>query len=883
MLEPKLESLPDLQLDAAAADRIPLAATRLEGEPRRGTVVSALLTLLFAATLMAGATLLFLVQPMIAKMTLPLLGGTPAVWNTCMVFFQALLLAGYLYAHLLSRFLTVRRQALVHAAVLLLPLLSLPIAIGRDWVPPGEASPIPWLLGLLAVAVGLPFFVVSTTAPLLQKWFSQTGSRSARDPYFLYAASNLGSLAALLAYPWLLEPTYRLAEQSEGWALGYVAFAWLALLCVPASWFLADHRPAAAPAPDHDNLMTGAARPTLAPVRWVFLACLPSSLLLGVTTYVSTDIASIPLLWVIPLGLYLLTFIVAFSGWSPRIHASVVRLAPLLALVLLFTMVSGIKPSLEMAIGLHLGVFTVVALACHGELARTRPPARYLTGFYLWLSLGGVLGGLINAVAAPLLLVNVLEYPLALALACLLLPAAARQENTLGFWALSRFCVGLMLSVIAVSFLARGTLEFALSFPGLPFDELYREASAFLSVWVNLCLLNTNGLSAALGVPAAVFETALCGLLAAAALLYVFQRVSGRGERAMDLWLPAALGVFAIGCVSISGVNLDNVFRIDGGIGSVGELLHRLVAFGAPPLLLVLFLHRPVRFALGLIALLLGSTFCEFLSGTVIHRERSFYGVHTVQRNPYDQTMQLTHGTTLHGKQFMEPKLRREPLTYYHRTGPIGQVFEAVHAGGRKPRVGVVGLGTGTQAAYGRSGQAFTFYEIDPAVVSIAENPRYFTFLADARRRGVDLKIVLGDARIRLTEAPDHSFDLLVVDAFSSDAIPAHLLTKEALLLYRKKLAPGGVLAFHISNRYLDLEPVLGNLASHLGMVGVHQHDLDMTAPGKSSSIWVALARAPEDLAALKEKHGERWRPLRNDPNLSLWTDDFHNLWEIRK
>jgi len=341
--------------------------------------------------------------------------------------------------------------------------------------------------------------------------------------------------------------------------------------------------------------------------------------------------------------------------------------------------------------------------------------------------------------------------------------------------------------------------------------------------------------------------------------------------------------VFAVSCVLLSGIGLDNVFRIDGGITSWGELLSRLTAFGPAALLVLLFLHRPVRFALGLTSLLLASTFCEFLSGAVLYRERSFFGVHTISLNPTDGTIQLTHGTTLHGKQFLDPQRRGEALTYYHRTGPIGQVFDAVDAALAMPRVAVVGLGTGTQACYAQSGQSFTFYEIDPTVVRIAENPRYFTFLADARQRGADVKIALGDARLRLAEASDAAYELLVIDAFSSDAIPAHLLTEQAITLYRRKLAPGGLIAFHISNRYLDLAPVLGNLAEHMGLAGLYQRDADSVASGKTGSIWVVLAERPGDFAVLLDRHGAKWQLLAGRAGLSLWTDDFYNLLEIRK
>ncbi len=373
-----------------------------------------MLLIVYATTIFLTASLLFVVQPMFARMVLPLLGGSPAVWNTCLVFYQAALLAGYLYSHATTSWLGVRRQAALHVGLVLLPLLLLPIGIPSGWTPPAAASPIPWLLALLAVAVGLPFFVVSTTSPLLQKWFAGTGHPSAGDPYFLYAASNLGSMLGLLGYPVLLEPRLRLAEQSRLWSGGYLLLLVFTLACAVLLW----RSPVPALADPSRERLTGlAARRRL---RWVLLALVPSSLMLSVTTFISADVEAIPLLWVIPLAIYLLTFVLVFARRPLVPHALVVRVLPIALLALVVVLVKRANQPLLLIMGLHLGAFFVAAMVCHGELARDRPPPAHLTEFYLWLSVGGVLGGVFNALVAPLVFDSVAEYPLTVVLACLL-------------------------------------------------------------------------------------------------------------------------------------------------------------------------------------------------------------------------------------------------------------------------------------------------------------------------------------------------------------------------------------------------------------------------------------------------------------------------------
>ncbi len=724
----------------------------------------------FSLTLFVSAFLLFSIQPMFAKMVLPFLGGTPAVWNTCLVFFQAALLGGYAYAHFSTARLGVRRQARWHLGLLLLPLLVLPIRIPHHWVPPTEANPIPWLLGLMGVAVGLPFFVVSTSAPLLQTWFAQTRHPSADDPYFLYAASNGGSLLALLSYPILIEPRFRLVTQGWMWAIGYTALILLITACGVIVW-----RSQAGSTEDaHGSAVHSSAAHQGKHITlnqrawWVMLSLVPSSLLLGVTRYLSTDVAAIPLLWVIPLAVYLLTFILVFAKRPPIPHALMVRAMPLVILPLAILMVSNTTRSVWLLIPLHLLMFFVVAMVCHGELANDRPSASHLTDFYLCLSIGGVLGGLFNALLAPLLFTTVLEYPLAMVLACLLRPATPPQTMR----------------------------------------------------------PRTNWL---------------------------------------DWAMPVALGALVVGLALVIKVS-----DIDSRVMRLGLLC-------APPALICYaFRYRPIRFGLAIgVFLFVGMFFAQGWEN-ILYSERSFFGVYRIMRNgPYHE---LTNGTTLHGAQSLDPARRREPLTYYHPTGPLGDIFAAF--AGETPTlksVAVIGLGTASTACYASPGQAWTFYEIDPTVKRIATDPNFFTFVRDCLEQ---FHVVLGDARLSLARAPNKAYDLITVDAFSSDAIPVHLITQEALLLYLSKLADGGLVAFHTSNRYLRLPVVLANLAARNGLICIGRHD-DQVSPaqfehGKTTSEWVVIARRMEDVKRLSRY--STWQRLPGQRDTPIWTDDFSNL-----
>ena len=638
----------------------------------------------YAATLFVGACLLFLVQPMVSKMILPHLGGSPSVWNTCMCFFQAVLLLGYAYAHWLATRFGGLAQAAIHAVVLAVAVLFLPFDLTAQ-VPPADSSPVPWLITRLATTVGPPFFAISATAPLLQRRFSRTDHPAAADPYFLYAASNAGSLLALLAYPFFIEPALPLSQQSRDWSFGLGVLALGIALC----WVgYRRHMTSIA------VVTETAPRPTAADrLRWTAYAFVPSSLLLAVTAYITTDLASAPLFWVVPLALYLATFIVAFSRHPLLPHGLMLRLQPLL--IILVVILSLVFQSVWLLL-LHLACFFVVAMVCHGELARSRPNARDLTEFYLWISLGGVLGGLFNALLAPVLFPDIWEYPLMLVAACAIRSTepAAGAADTRGGWRADLLWPALLLS----------------------------------------------------------------GLLALVLL----------GD--LPTWLV-------------------------------------LAAAAATALVLVKFSERRWRFVLGVAAFLL---FVQLLSsGETLATTRSFFGVNRVRLMEAGAVRILQHGTTAHGVESTRPGEAATPLGYYHREGPFGRFFAALEGRG-VARIGVVGLGAGSLACYAQPGQSWTFHEIDPAVENLARDRRFFHLLEAC---GNQPRVVLGDARLTLAGVPDRGYDLIVIDAFSSDAIPLHLLTREAVALYQKKLAPGGIVLFHISNRYLDLLPVIAGLA----------------------------------------------------------------------
>ena len=729
--------------------------------------------ILYGVTIFIGAALLFVVQPMVGRLVLPLLGGSPAVWNATMVFYQFVLLAGYAYAHFATKWLGWRRQAVLHIAVLLVPLLALPVVVPRGWIPPTTQNPIPWLLGLLTVAVGLPFFAVSTTSPLLQRWFSASGHRDAADPYFLYAASNCGSLLALLSYPVLIEPRLRLGEQSRWWTVGYGALVVLVAVCGFQVWRkgrkdasvseIAD-APERVPPRNLTEQLTARRR-----WRWILLAFVPCSLMLSVTTYITSEIAPIPLLWVIPLAIYLLAFVLVFARrqWLP--HRWMVRVLPFAVAAVAFTLVGRVLELVPLLIGLHLVCQFVVSMVCLGELANDRPSAVHLTQFYLWVSLGGVLGGMFNALLAPVIFSSVAEYPVTLVLACWLAPT-----------------------------------------------------------------LTT--------------------------------RPSQSPRRLFDFALPVVIGLIA--------ANLAVLLR---GVTNWPVALTKALMYGVPLVLCLAVLRRPRRFALSVGCVFVSCSLVVGYQDRTLRVVRSFFGISRISLDPTGRFHWLMHGNTIHGIQSLDPDRRDEPLGYFTRTSPFGQAFGAL-AAPAKQRVGVVGLGAGTLACYAGRGERWTFYEIDPVVERIARDPRYFTYLEDSP---ADVDVVLGDARLSLQKTADGQFGTLVLDAYNSDTIPLHLITREALALYLRKLAPDGALIFHISNRHLRLERVLGVLAQNAGLICLAKGESSPSflTTGKLSSKWVVMARSPATLGRLM--FDPKW--LQPPPHLKtkLWTDDYASVFSV--
>jgi SAM-dependent methyltransferase len=729
---------------------------------------------LYALTIFTSAALLFLAQPMFARMLLPLLGGSPAVWATAMVFYQAILLAGYAYAHASSRLLGVRKQAMIHIAVLSTPLVLLPFAVPPGWVPPAEENPVPWVLGLMSIAIGLPFFAVSATSPLLQKWFADSGNSRAKDPYFLYVASNVGSILALLSYPIFFEPHFRLSQQTWIWTFGYYVFVVLMIGCAIRLWLTPTPVVAMPEPPPGWSRPPVVMSPTPPPARqrwrWFLLSMVPSSLLLGVTSYLSSEIAVVPLMWVVPLALYLLTFIIAFSRRRWVTRATLSRVLPLLLapVVMLFAM-HATQP-IGLIVALHLGVFFVAALLCHCQLSDERPLPVHLTEFYLWLSIGGVAGGIFNALLAPMLFNSILEYPLMLGVVCIV---GMQGEGNLPWWKM----------------------------------------------------------------------------------------------RLIDVVWPVTIAVLTVALVlGVQSLSLESKAGIVGMGFSIGSLGCYFLS------------RRPLRFVLSAVGILWAGQLYQGELGQGLYAERSFYGVHRVTLDPTGDYHLMIHGQTLHGMQSLDVTRRGEALSYYHRTGPIGEVLDLYgRAAGKK--IGVVGLGAGTLAAYAQPGQEWTYFELDPVVAKLANDQRFFTYLFDAQ---ADVDLVMGDARLSLMEEPDNRFDLIVLDAYSSDAIPVHLVTREALRLYLHKLAPGGRLVFHISNLHLDLEPVFANLARDARLVSFTRDDTtlspELLASGKSPSVWLIMARRASDLEQLTTD--KRWQPSRGDKN-AVWTDDYSSVLSV--
>ncbi|MCB9991742.1 MAG: hypothetical protein H6867_10315 [Rhodospirillales bacterium] len=717
----------------------------------------------YAVTLLLSAFLLFAIQPMFGKMILPLLGGAPAVWNTAMLFFQALLLAGYAYAHATTKFLTVRMQALLHLALLVLFFFVLPIAIPEDWAPPADNDNLVfWQLSLMTAVAGGPFFVLAASAPMLQRWFSHTPHSDAGNPYFLYAASNLGSMTALLLYPFVFEPLWPTSIQSLNWSWGYGALIAMIALSALLVWKNGNVREHPQTGPDTETI-TMKRR-----LHWLVLSFVPSSLMLGVTTFITTDVAAVPLIWVIPLAMYVGTFIIAFAKTQKLPYKLLVILHSLfLSLTASFFIFDYMPTDYKFVVVLlHLAVFFLSALLCHMRLSDAKPSARHLTEFYLIMSLGGVTGGILNALIAPLIFVVPIEYALVL---------------------------------VAVSFLA-----------------YYPTMKGYVS--------------------------------------RLKEKSTGEG---LELTIVMA------GIALLAAVQWHNPKTL---------LICALFS-----LLILLYLSQYRRYFMiaAAITLLLHP---GYQLGHLTHSlkiTRDYFGVLTVRDVEGMQMRALVHGNTQHGTQPLIDSLRLTPMAYYNK--PAQDIFNGGLQKQGEQKIGVLGLGVGSVACYVKEGRTYDFYEISQDVIDIAENPEFFTYLSDC---GSPYKTILGDGRLKIAEQDNHIYDLIFLDVFSSDNIPIHVLTKEAFAIYRAKLKPGGMIAVNISNRFLNLAPVLNRIADDLGMSAVFKLvESDVVDPAYPdirfyTTIYALMA---EDEAALEPYKKMGWI-TKTGMTPHTWTDDYANL-----
>lgn len=707
--------------------------------------------ILFAVTTFLGASLLFMIQPLAAKLILPSYGGSATVWSTSSLLFQLLLLLGYLYAHISTRGLGARWQPRAHLVLLALPLLVLPLALPPEAAPPGDTSPVVWLLRTLVLMVGLPFAVLSTTGPLIQRWYAWSGGPRAEDPYFLFAGSNLGSFVGLLAYPVAIEPYLTLTQQRVGWSLAFIGFLALMALCaLNVRGRGSDHQAQATAAPTRPS-----ARRLMSWCLWAFL---PSSMMLAATAHLSTDIAAVPLLWVLPLAAYLASFVLAFARSSRRVSPRLV--IPCVVFSVTTGVVSGLgssalAPVVGLVIAANVMAVALAGFAAHSRLAVTRPDPAQLTLFYLVVSVGGALGGLLNGVVAPLLFDGVWEYFLTIAL----LPALA---------------------------------------VGLPAPRLTRRRMGIAAAWT-----------------------------AAAFVALAVLRLTGTLSLLMLIVLTGAVAVCAI----------------------VAWLTMRAAAM------------LTVTLLVASVALVVVQEQSSLMT------ERTFYGSYRVRAT--DDQHVLLHGTTIHGTQFLDAGRRTTPTTYYATDGPFGDLMTVV----TPQSLAVVGLGAGAIAAYGSDTTRIRFFEIDPVVAEIANDPTWFSYLRDSAS---DVDVIVGDGRLAMSDEPAASFDLVALDAFSSDSIPVHILTREGIQVFLDRVTDEGALAIHISNRIFDLRPVLASHARSLGLRAVVGRGGE--GPGATESVWVVLTRS--DVIADELEAGLRWTPLSTAQTVA-WTDDYSSVLSV--
>ncbi|MEM8634597.1 MAG: fused MFS/spermidine synthase [Pseudomonadota bacterium] len=711
----------------------------------------------YVFTIFLSASLIFLVQPMFARMALPVLGGTPAVWNVSLVCFQAALLAGYIYAHLLVKLNNVLHETLIHGAVLLAAALVLPFGLTDALGAPDVSAPTLWLVAVFALSIAPPFAAISATAPLIQSWYSRSGRHDAADPYHLYASSNVGSLIGLVTYPVIMEPLLPVADQTFSWSMGYALLAVALVGCGALAWSTGHNKTLKVPVLDKADKEDSSDTSILwQRLKWLGLAFVPSSLLVGSTTHIATDVASAPFLWAPPLMIYIGSFIVVFSSAGPNALRSATRLLPIaIGLVLLCLNVPARLP-ISLVIAADLAALALAAIVCHGVMAETRPHASRLTEFYLIMSFGGVLGGAFNALVAPVIFNSAIEYPLILVLALLGCQGALRVNEGR--------------------------------------DRTFLIASVGVAV---------------IGLTTLIVKTELPTTVDFALIMVpLFTLLMLRNEK-----LPAFVAAVSL------AVSAHSLF---------------------------------------------------VLKSDEVTLDRSFFGV--VKTMVVDDKRIMLHGTTVHGAQALEFEDKPTPITYYHPSTPMGQIFGEWQ---QAENVAVLGLGVGSVACLVNPNQKVTFLEIDPLVAQLAADPTLFNYLSDC---GQNSRVVLGDGRFTLLSDPEGAYNLMLVDAFSSDSIPVHLLTVEAFETYLSRLADDGLLAVHISNRHVDLRPMLGRLAAEMNLsarVRTFYVPNEPEYESVKSSRVVVLGRTEEALGPLV--NDERWVGLESDGQ-RLWTDDYSNL-----
>lgn len=696
-------------------------------------------------TLFFSAFLLFLIQPIIPKKLLPIMGGTTELWNTCILFYQIVLLAGYAYTHFASRLLTPRRHGILHLALMIGAVAFLPLTLNLNTQSTPTEEPIKWVLTTLALTVGPLFFLLSTTAPLVQRWFFATSSHKTNTPYHLYAFSNAGSMAALFGYVLIIEPGLTYTHQTEWWSLGYWFFIFIVGI---VALNVIVRNPHSEPA-EKDSSATSepSAQDRL---WWILLAFVPSSLMLGVTSYITSNLATVPLLWVLPLAAYLLTFILTF--WKRQLHAGRVLFSLQKTLFILVTLdyltnhvVIGLIGAKSLIL-LQLATFSINAFMCHNELSQRRPHAKHLTEFFFFIAVGGALGGVFNALIAPAIFSTIIEYPIVLAIAYFVIHYDSRQPIS-----------------------------------GYGVDILTSAVFGFTVFLANTYVFNSNSLALRSGF-----------LLYAVVFFFVARK------RYLTIALCGAL-------ICIGG---------------------------------------------------------DYSSASYV--KRSYFGTYKVSVSSNPNKTELMNGKISHGRQYHSPELRAEPQLYYSKDEPFGIVYSAITKRRAIHSVGVVGLGAGTMATYAEAGQRWVFYEIDPIVIEIASNPAYFTYLSDSKGT---VEIKAGDGRLLLANAPEDFFDIIVIDAFSSDSIPIHLLTKEAFDMFLSKLTDRGVILYHISNAYLDLSRPLRELAAKEGKDSLYC---------RVSSQWFVIMKNSEDFKALGEL--PICKEIEAREGFRLWSDDYSSI-----